>query len=88
MKLVSGVSPAAVQPGRVLWAGARTIQLHNTVSKAGGGGAGAGASEAMVALRQCLSTGYVSFVTANPRFVSRFKNLFQLNYFDSFQGEY
>ena len=76
MKLVSGVSLAPVQisgqPGPV--PGARTIQLPNSVSKPGGGGAGV--PVARVTPQQHggnVSTGYVTFVPANARFVSIFK---------------
>ena len=74
MKLVSGVSLAPVQltgqPGSV--PGARAIQLPNSVSKPGSG-PGAGVPVARVTPQQHpsgnVSTGYVTFVPASPRFV-------------------
>ena len=76
MKLVPGLAPVQIsgQPGPV--AGARTIQLPNSVSKPGGGGAGV--PVARVTPQQHggssnVSTGYVTFVPANSRFVSRFR---------------
>ena len=82
MKLVSGsgmsLAPVQIsgQPGPV--AGARTIQLPNSVSKPGGGGAGV--PVARVTPQQHggsgnVSTGYVTFVPANSRFVSRYRTV-------------
>ena len=67
----SGLSLAPVQlsgqPGQV--AGARNIQLPKSVSKQGGGGVPVTREQHGVSGN--VSTGYVTFVLANSRFVSR-----------------
>ena len=69
----SGLSLAPVQisgqPGQV--AGARNIQLPKSVYKQGGGGGGVPVTREQHGVSGNVSTGYVTFVLANSRFVSR-----------------